>query len=196
MPPSLRDLPQIQSLLDQPNVAQVAARYSHGETVAALRDITGQLRSALLSGRDCELPDFAGNLFADTVVAAIEAMRTSSLRPVVNATGIIIHTNLGRARLAPSALSAIQAVGAAPTNLELNLDTGKRGSRHDHVEALICDLTGAEAAVVVNNCAAAVLLSLMATAGGRSQRLAKRIQLSGHQWTCTDFGGITPHPMG
>ena len=168
MPPSLRDLPQIQSLLDQPNVAQVAARYSHGETVAAVRDITGQLRSALLSGRDCELPDFAGNLFADTVVAAIEAMRTSSLRPVVNATGIIIHTNLGRARLAPSALSAIQAVGAAPTNLELNLDTGKRGSRHDHVEALICDLTGAEAAVVVNNCAAAVLLSLMATAGGRS----------------------------
>jgi L-seryl-tRNA(Ser) seleniumtransferase len=168
MAPTLKDLPQIQSLLDQQGIADLVSRYSHAETVHALREMTGDLRKALLAGPVSSFPDFASVAFAARVGARIEAARAPSLSCVINATGIIIHTNLGRARLAPSALEAMQKAGAAPSNLELDLASGKRGSRHTHVEGVICELTGAEAAVVVNNCAAAVLLSLMATAQGRS----------------------------
>ncbi len=165
---SPKDLPQIQVMLHKPLIRVLAQRYSHSETADALRKITAELRNALLSEGLTELPDFDSMEFAQGVAATIETDRAPNLVPVINATGIIIHTNLGRARLAPEALRALQAAGAAPSNLELDLTTGKRGSRHSHVERLICELTGAEAAVVVNNCAAAVLLSLMATAQGRS----------------------------
>ena len=163
-----RDLPQIQSLLDQPALMALTARYSLAETTDALRKVTCALRQALLADDPITLPDFASPTFAATIAAQIEAVRAPSLTSVINATGVIIHTNLGRARMAPSAIEAMQAAAAAPANLELNLTTGKRGSRHDHVESLICELTGAQAAVVVNNCAAAVLLGLMATAAGRN----------------------------
>ena len=164
----LRNLPQIQALLDKPAIANLCARYSQPETVDALRKVVDTLRGTLLEDATTPLPDFDAPDFAARVAARIEAARVLSLRPVINATGIIIHTNLGRARMAPEAIDAMQMAGAAPTNLEFDLNTGKRGSRHTHVEDLICELTGAEAAVVVNNCAAAVLLSLMATAMGRS----------------------------
>ncbi|MEQ6202412.1 L-seryl-tRNA(Sec) selenium transferase [Sulfitobacter sp. HNIBRBA2951] len=164
----LRSLPQIQTLLDKPAIAKLPAQYSRPETVDALRKVLANLRRDLLEGATTSLPDFDAPEFSAHIGAQIEAARAPSLRRVINATGIIIHTNLGRARMAPEAIAAMQIAGSAPTNLELALDTGKRGSRHDHVEALICELTGAEAAVVVNNCAAAVLLSLMATATGRS----------------------------
>ena len=164
----MRGLPQIQSLLDRPAIAELSAHYSKAETVDALRTTVGTLRRALLETDTTILPDFDAPEFAARIAAQIEAARAPSLRPVINATGIIIHTNLGRARMAPEAIEALQMAGGSPVNLELDLDTGKRGSRHAHVEALICELTGAEAAVVVNNCAAAVLLSLMATAMGRS----------------------------
>ncbi len=164
---TLKDLPQIQSLLDLPQIAALTTRYSHTETVEALRTVIATLRTALLKGDPATFPNFSSTAFAGMIAADIEIARAPSLRPVINATGILIHTNLGRAPLAPSALTAMQKVGAAPNNLELDLNTGKRGSRHTHVAKLICDLTGAEDAVVVNNCAAAVLLSLMATAQGR-----------------------------
>ncbi|MEP4195511.1 MAG: L-seryl-tRNA(Sec) selenium transferase [Aliishimia sp.] len=162
------DLPQIQSLLTLPSIAEVKDRYSHTETVTALREMTASLRKDLLADNDAVLPDFSHPDFATKVAGAIKAARAPSLRSVINATGIIIHTNLGRARMAPEAIRAVQTAGETSSNLELDLATGKRGSRHTHVETLICELTGAEAAVVVNNCAAAVLLSLMATATGRS----------------------------
>lgn len=168
MAQDLKDLPQIQSLLAQPLIIEVLERYSHTETVHALRTVVGQLRANILSNAQDALPDFASPAFAAAIAEEIEAERAPSLIPLINATGIIIHTNLGRARMAPQAIQAMQTIAATPSNLELNLKTGKRGSRHAHVEQLICNLTGAEAAVVVNNCAAAVLLSLMATAGGRS----------------------------
>ena len=168
MTQTLKDLPQIQSVLGHPAIAALTKQFSHGETVAALRTVIGALRATLLADGPCPLPDFSSIKFAAHIRDAIMAARAPSLAPVINATGIIIHTNLGRARLAPEALRAMQIVGGAASNLELDLATGKRGSRHAHVENLICELTGAEAAVVVNNCAAAVLLSLMATANGRS----------------------------
>lgn len=165
---TLRDLPQIQALLDLPLIQDVTARFTREETVTALRRVTQELRSALMADPCAGLPEFDTAHFADRTTAQIEAARAPSLRPVINATGILIHTNLGRAPMAQQAVEAMRAAGAAPSNLEFDLGTGKRGSRHDHVELLICTLTGAEAAVVVNNCAAAVLLSLMATAAGRS----------------------------
>jgi len=164
----LSDLPQIQTILSLPSLKTVIHTFSHAETVDALRHIINDLRVRLLDNQSPLMPDFASPDFADQVAAQIEQKRALSLRPVINATGILIHTNLGRARLAPQAIAAMQTAAADPSNLELDLSTGKRGSRHAHVEGLICALTGAEAAVVVNNCAAAVLLSLMATAMGRT----------------------------
>lgn len=168
MPPSPRDLPQVQAVLDQPAFRDLIERFSHAEVTTALRTKLDTLRTALRAGATTALPDFSSSAFAAEISAMIQTTRAPSLRPVINATGILIHTNLGRAPLAPQAIKAMAAAGAAPTNLELDLANGKRGSRHAHVERLICTLTGAQAAVVVNNCAAAVLLSLMATASGRS----------------------------
>lgn len=165
---TLRDLPQIQTLLDQPLIKKLEAQLGHAQTVAALRGIIDQARAELLDGAEVDLPAFDSYQFADQVKDIINSANASSLKPVINATGILIHTNLGRARMAHEAVEAMQAIAATPSNLELDLNTGKRGSRHTHVEELICALTGAEAAVVVNNCAAAVLLSLMATAAGRN----------------------------
>ena len=167
MAAELRDLPQIETLLRQPALRDLASTTSHDETVDALRGILDRLRHALRTGETDTLPDFTSVPFARQVAEAVEAGRAASLRPLINATGILIHTNLGRARLAPEAVAAMQTVAAQAVNLEYDIDTGKRGSRHSHTERLICQLTGAEAAVVVNNCAAAVLLGLMATAQGR-----------------------------
>jgi L-seryl-tRNA(Ser) seleniumtransferase len=136
--------------------------------IAALRAALDNVRAALREDGADALPDFESAAFASGIHARLAAARAPSQVRVINATGILIHTNLGRARLAPQALVAMHTAGHAPTNLELDLGTGKRGSRHNHVEALLCDLTGAQGAVVVNNCAAAVLLALMATAQGRS----------------------------
>lgn len=163
----LRHLPQIELLLQQPYVASLLATYSHEEVRRALRETLDQLRRDIRGGGVVDLPDFASEHFAHSLADRIKAARQPNLRPVINATGIIIHTNLGRARLAPEALQAMDQIGARPSNLELNLKTGKRGSRYDHAEALICQLTGAEAALIVNNCAAAVVLALMGTAAGR-----------------------------
>lgn len=163
----LRQLPQIDALLGVPAIGALVTAFSRDEVVTTLRSELSDLRRLILADALDAVPDFEGDAFVAKLRAAIELARRSSLIPVVNATGIIIHTNLGRARLAPEAVQAMQDVAASATNLELNLRDGKRGSRYDHVEALICELTGAQAALVVNNCAAAVVLSLMGTAMGR-----------------------------
>jgi L-seryl-tRNA(Ser) seleniumtransferase len=97
----------------------------------------------------------------------VRAALAPSLRPVLNATGVVLHTNLGRAPLGEAALAHVHAVAAGYSNLELDLATGERGSRQDHVAGLVCELAGAEAALCVNNGAAALVLALAALAGGR-----------------------------
>ncbi len=163
----LRQLPQVDALLGSAGMTGLIGTYSRQEVADALRTALEALRNDIKAGHVTDLPDFEGGTFIDGLAESIEADRRPNLRPAINATGIIIHTNLGRARLAREALAALQAAGADHSNLELDLDTGRRGSRYAHVERLICELTGAQAALVVNNCAAAVLLSLTATAQGR-----------------------------
>lgn len=163
----LRSLPQVSALLESEPAGHLVERYSREEVLGVLRDELQRTRDGLLRDARGTLPDFTSDDFFADLGAKIEARRRSSLRPVINATGIIVHTNLGRARIAPEALAAIQDIGGSYSNLELDLATGERGSRHDHVEALIGELTGAEAALVVNNCAAAVLLCLTALARDR-----------------------------
>ncbi len=163
----LRQLPQVETLLGRAVIASLVETYSRSEVADTLRAELAALRAGIRSGAVQALPDFAGTAFTAQINTRLEARRRPNLVSLVNATGIIVHTNLGRSRLAPEALAAIEAAGRNHTNLEMDLATGKRGSRHAHVEQLICELTGSEAALVVNNCAAAVLLSLMATAQGR-----------------------------
>src|SRR5215207_11302927 len=112
----------------------------------------------------------------DLVSRARDRLRPSPRR-VLNATGVVVHTNLGRAPLAPTARVAVAAAAEGYSNLELDLATGERGSRHDHVEALLREITGAEAALAVNNCAAAVLLSVAALAGPGREVVVSRGQL-------------------
>jgi L-seryl-tRNA(Ser) seleniumtransferase len=114
-------------------------------------------RAEVLEGR--EVPSF------EALVAGARSRTRGSLRRVVNATGVVVHTNLGRAPLAEAAREAVLNAAAGYGNLELDLATGERGSRHDHVEALLCQLTGSEAALAVNNCAGAVLLAVAGLAG-------------------------------
>jgi L-seryl-tRNA(Ser) seleniumtransferase len=121
------------------------------------RTVLSHRRSELLSGADGDV---------DLIEQAAELLEPS-LRPVLNATGVILHTNLGRAPLAAVARTAVQRAAAGYNNLEHDLATGARGSRRAHVEGLLCELTGAEAALAVNNCAAAVTLAAAALAGGR-----------------------------
>ena len=130
----------------------------------ALRTELAAIRAALLDGSMAEAPD--GAEIVRRAVASVAAEARPVLRRVINATGIILHTNLGRAPLPPEALDAVLAVAGGYSNLEMDLAAGERGSRLAGVEPLLRSLTGAEAALAVNNCAAAVLLALAGLAGG------------------------------
>jgi L-seryl-tRNA(Ser) seleniumtransferase len=155
----LRRLPAVDAWLASEQGAALVSEYSRAEVVDVMRRHLAAIRGRLANGGG-ELPDLASEEYTALLRAELSARRTSGLRPVINATGIVIHTNLGRAPLAPEALEAIAAAARGYSNLEYDLEEGARGSRNVHVERLLCRLSGAEAALVVNNCAAAVLLAL------------------------------------
>ncbi|MFL5868829.1 MAG: L-seryl-tRNA(Sec) selenium transferase [Thermoleophilaceae bacterium] len=151
--------PEAEALRGLPSVEQLAQRLEDlpkGVAVAGARVAIDAARERLRAGGE------AGDLEAEARAAV-----RPRLRRVINATGVIVHTNLGRAPLPQEAARAAGEAGSGYTNLEYDLEAGKRGSRQDHVDELLRELTGAEAALVVNNCAAAVLLAAAALAGGR-----------------------------
>jgi L-seryl-tRNA(Ser) seleniumtransferase len=152
----LRDLPSVDELLRDERLAGG----SRPIALAAARAALEAARTAIKAGRD------PGDV-AELARAELDAARRPSLRRVLNATGVIVHTNLGRAPLAEAALQRVHEIGGGYSNLEYDLDAGARGSRQEHVAGLLGRLTGAEAALVVNNNAAAVLLALAALAEGR-----------------------------
>lgn len=161
----LRSLPSVDRLLRDPRGAALLARYQRSAVTAALRAILDAARAALRGAPDATAPDDA-EVFA-RAAQWLERLAAPGVRSVVNASGVVIHTNLGRALLAPDAVAAIAAAGASATAIELDLASGTRGARDTHVEGHLCALTGAEAATVVNNNAAAVLLALNSLAEGR-----------------------------
>jgi L-seryl-tRNA(Ser) seleniumtransferase len=153
----------VDTVLRFPQVQALAETHGHALSVEAIRAVLDEARRAILSGHP---GPGEGQLVAD-VTDRLQALVRPTLRPVINATGVVIHTNLGRAPLCKEALEAMVAVGRGYSNLEYDLEAGRRGSRYVHAEALLCRLTGAEAALVVNNNAGAVLLALSALARDR-----------------------------
>ena len=159
----LRNIPKVDELLAP--VRALCPDASTAAVTAAVRRTLDTLRESVLSGEAPEIPETAA-LYA-LAAEAVRRAEMPSLRPVINATGVVLHTNLGRARLSGRAAKAAADAAEHYSTLEYDVESGGRGSRNAHVEALLCRLTGAESALVVNNNAAAVLLLLTAlTAGG------------------------------
>jgi len=158
----LRQLPSVDKLLGEVPVQALIAEYGRRQTVDAVRGTLDAIRDEVRGGAD--VPD------APAIIARADAylrqQLAPTLRPVINATGVIIHTNLGRAPLSAAAQAAVEAVGQGYSTLEYDLGPGQRGHRTVHAERLLCELTGAEAALVVNNNAGAVLLALTGLAQG------------------------------
>jgi L-seryl-tRNA(Ser) seleniumtransferase len=159
----LRLLPSVDELLHSSSGQQLVQQYSRAMALRAVRASIAHAREQIFRGALCPSSDV---LLSDAEHALDENQRPN-LRPVINATGVIINTNLGRSPLSQEALQAVKQVAGGYSNLEYELVAGERGSRHTHVTGLLCELTGAEAALVTNNNAAAVLLALTALAAGR-----------------------------
>ena len=153
-----RQLPSVDKLLSMERIGQLLESYPHALLVEISQCYLQRLRLSILAGNSCPPVDE----IADAVVAQIQTLENPSLRPIINATGVILHTNLGRAPLSKEAITAMNTVANSGCNLEFDLASGKRGSRTTHIEPVLCQLTGAEAGLVVNNNAAALLLVLSA----------------------------------
>jgi L-seryl-tRNA(Ser) seleniumtransferase len=159
----LRLLPSVEELLQSATGKRLSEQYGRTLALTAIRASLAQARAEIRAGAACPPQE---TLLA-RAAQALQHEQQPYLRPVINATGVIINTNLGRAPLSQQAIEAVQRVAVGYSNLEYELEGGERGSRHRHVEALLRELTGAQAALVTNNNAAAVLLALSTLAAGR-----------------------------
>ena len=160
-------LPSVDRLLNDPEITALAHDHGAHLVTRCARNVLASARHQILSGQSLEPGDLVNNLREDVVRTV-----RPSLRRVINLTGTVLHTNLGRAVLPESAIEAMIEVAQGASNLEFDVIAGKRGDRHKHSEALLCQLTGAEGALVVNNNAAAVMLTL------NSLALRKEVPLS------------------
>ena len=160
----LREIPKVDDLLRSPALVSLCQNAPRSAVADAVRSVLAELRSSVLAGEAVALPDEAA--LAARVAECVKCACRPSLRRTINGTGVILHTNLGRACLAEAAAAAVAEVARGYSTLEYDVLTGGRGERYSHVEALLTALTGAEAAFVVNNNAAAVLLILSALAEG------------------------------
>ncbi len=159
----LRHLPSVDAILQMPALAAVSESFGHASVAEAVRKVLGNEREAVKSGA----APSSNVLLAERVIHLLEASGQSSLRPLFNLTGTVLHTNLGRAILAEAAIEAATQAMRQAVSLEFDLSSGARGERDDHLRALVCELTGAEDATIVNNNAAAVLLVLNSLASGK-----------------------------
>jgi len=153
-----RALPNMDELLENERILQACEDYGRTPVLAQMRQTLDEIRSAItLETLEHSLE---ADAIIDSVVSTLALTEIPSLRRIVNATGIIIHTNLGRSVLADEAITAVEEVASGYSTLEYDVEEGERGSRHDHIEELLCELTGAKGALAVNNNAAAVMLVL------------------------------------
>jgi L-seryl-tRNA(Ser) seleniumtransferase len=165
----LRQVPSVDRLLQDLTIQTLVAEHGHDATVDAIRTVLDATRQAILSGADAP----SAKALAETVQSHFRTQNLSQLQPVVNATGVIIHTNLGRAPLSQTTLEAMKAIAGGYSNLEFDLGAGERGGRGAAVERLLTRLTRAEAALAVNNNASAVLLVLTALVAGRGVAVSR-----------------------
>jgi len=173
----LRLLPSVDSLLSEGKIKELAEIFPHDLVVNLIRENLDLCRTIIAQGKATPVL----NEIVENIYNQGHALAQPSLRPLINATGVVLHTNLGRAPLSEKTISAMDAISRGYNNLEFNLESGERGSRHTHLETLLCRLTGAEAALVVNNNAAAVLLGLSA--------LAKRKEVIVSRGQAVEIGG-------
>ena len=178
---SPQKIPSVNRLLQDPD--SLSFIESHGVLLVSscIKSVLSEARIQILSGDKVSYSSILRNLSKEILLAA-----QPSLRPVINLTGTVLHTNLGRAALPDTAINAIANVARGASNLEFDLETGKRGDRYKHTEDLICKLTGAESALVVNNNAAAVLLTL--------NSLAKRKEVPVSRGELIEIGGAFRMP--
>src|SRR5512133_3917236 len=184
-----RKLPRTDRLLQAADHAGLVARLGHPAVVEAIREQLDRLRGEILAGAPCPPPDRIERDLLD----GLQAGGRGSLRSVVNATGVVIHTNLGRAPLSTATLAAMAEAGRGYVSLEYDLDAGQRGDRYDHAAGALCRLTGAEAAVVVNNNAAAVMLALSALIDGTPSPYPPSQRLGGEG---SPASPLSPAPAG
>ena len=164
---ALRSLPSVDALLERVQGDAALKGIPRARIVQAVREVLAGERGRLLEGRAGAVTLLDADALARRVVVELSRAGAFSLAPIINATGVVLHTNLGRALLSPLALERLRRVGSAYSNLELDLKTKERGSRYVHVDGLLKRLTGAPASLVVNNNAAAVLLALESLARGK-----------------------------
>ncbi len=157
---ALRKLPAVDAVMRTPDAEKLSERHGIGAATAAVRTTLENLRRDILSGEEPDVSEGA------VVFSAAKLLSESGLRRVVNATGVALHTNLGRSVLSEKSIEAVVEAASGYSNLEYDLSAGKRGSRYDHAVPLLTELTGAEDALVVNNCAGATLLALAAVIAG------------------------------
>lgn len=168
-PSEYRKLPAVDALLRLPAISLLAADAGTEAVTETLRELLSQARAAIAAGGTAPEPDAWPALAAH----ALGESMLPSLRPVINATGVIVHTNLGRAPLSAAAREAVQEVAAGYSNLEYDLEAGSRGSRYDHSRVALRELTGAEDALIVNNNAGAVYLVLAGLCAGRDVLISR-----------------------
>jgi L-seryl-tRNA(Ser) seleniumtransferase len=171
---NLRGLPSVEQLLQTKSAAELIARYGRPLTLQAIRDAMDAVRRRVSKRSEATLP--SREILLTEAATQLNLWTSPTLLPVINASGVILHTNLGRAPLSSAAIQAMDAVSRGYSTLEFNLETGKRGSRLIHTETLLQRLTCADAALVVNNNAAAVLLILSVLAN-KKRVIVSRSQL-------------------
>ncbi len=160
---SLRDLPSVERVLSHERLAPLSERFRRDWLTNLVRQRLDEARNAIRSGKSNPTLDE----LASSVAQRAERLGRAWPQPVINATGVVLHTNLGRAPLSAEAVEAVERAAQGYSNLEFELETGERGSRQARIGPLLCQLTGAEAAIAVNNNASAVLLGLATVATGR-----------------------------
>ncbi len=168
----LRKLPSVDKILGHVDCQPLVARYGRPKALDAMRSVVDEVREQMKNGDDIPLSD-SSPWFITKAAQMLEASSRPNLKKVINCTGVIIHTNMGRALLAKEAIQAATLAGSHNVNLEYKTDEGKRGERDELVEGLIVDLTGAQAATVVNNNAAAIFLALNTLSEGKETLVSR-----------------------
>lgn len=161
-----RSIPKVDILLEEPRIKELVKNYDRELVTDAIRECTQELRGFIGKSEDAgEMKKRLSNIIP-SICSAVERIYEFNMRPVINGTGTILHTNLGRAPISVEHARRLEKIVTGYSNLEYNLKEGKRGERYSHFEELLCRITGAEAAIAVNNNAAAVLLILSTLAKG------------------------------